>query len=197
VDPYSLLKIYLVLEYWASIIPANPHSFLNFSVFFSILNTLPLPSGLWGLGEGRGFTQYSRGLSLLISTKTLVPNKALLVSFYFVCRVDVSTRFLHQWWQRTVLVLYFSVLMFMSLLYEILLISVNFFLYVCTIFMIMNPMFGYFCVVIELYLQFLCSWNDWWFACRKQGLRTYNFAADVLIVQMGATQGHVLNSINF
>jgi hypothetical protein len=31
---------------------------------------------LWGLGEGRGFTQYSRGLSPLIPTKTLVPNKA-------------------------------------------------------------------------------------------------------------------------
>jgi hypothetical protein len=44
---HSLLKVYLVLEYWASIIPANPHSFLNFSVFFSIFNTLSLPSGLW------------------------------------------------------------------------------------------------------------------------------------------------------
>jgi hypothetical protein len=29
------------------------------------------------LGEGGGFIQYSRGLSLLIPTKTLVPNKAL------------------------------------------------------------------------------------------------------------------------
>jgi hypothetical protein len=44
--PHLLLKVYLVLEYWASIIPDNPHSFLNFSVFFSIPNTLPLPSGL-------------------------------------------------------------------------------------------------------------------------------------------------------
>jgi hypothetical protein len=46
-NPHSFLKVYLVLEYWASIIPANPHSFLNFSVFFSMPNTLPLPSGLW------------------------------------------------------------------------------------------------------------------------------------------------------
>jgi hypothetical protein len=47
VNSHSLLKVYLILEYWASIIPANPHSSLNFSVFFSIPNTLPLPSGLW------------------------------------------------------------------------------------------------------------------------------------------------------
>jgi hypothetical protein len=46
-NPHSLLKIRLVLVYWTSLIPANPHFFLNFSVFFSIPNTLLLPSGLW------------------------------------------------------------------------------------------------------------------------------------------------------
>jgi hypothetical protein len=45
-NPHSLLKICLVLEYLASLIPANPHFSPNFSVFFSIPNTLPLPSGL-------------------------------------------------------------------------------------------------------------------------------------------------------
>jgi hypothetical protein len=46
-NPRSLLKICLVLEYWASLIPTNLHFFPNFSVFLSISNTLPLPSGLW------------------------------------------------------------------------------------------------------------------------------------------------------
>jgi hypothetical protein len=41
-NPHSLLKICLVLEYCASLIPANPHFSLNFSVFFSISNTLSL-----------------------------------------------------------------------------------------------------------------------------------------------------------
>jgi hypothetical protein len=45
-NPHLLLKICLVLEYWASLISAYPQFSLNFSVFFSISNTLPLPSGL-------------------------------------------------------------------------------------------------------------------------------------------------------
>jgi hypothetical protein len=32
---------------------------------------------LWGLGEGSGLTQFSRGLFLLILIKTIVPNKAV------------------------------------------------------------------------------------------------------------------------
>jgi hypothetical protein len=43
---YLLLKICLVLEYWASLIPAYLQFSLNFSVFFLIPNTLPLLSGL-------------------------------------------------------------------------------------------------------------------------------------------------------
>jgi hypothetical protein len=80
-NSHSLLKIYLVLEYWASLIPANPHFSLNFSVFLSIPNILPLPSGLW-----MGF--YGDWVKVEISpntlgdyptnlTKTLVPNKTL------------------------------------------------------------------------------------------------------------------------
>jgi hypothetical protein len=46
-NPHSFLKICLVLEYWTSLISANPHFSPNFSVFLSISNTLPLPSGLW------------------------------------------------------------------------------------------------------------------------------------------------------
>jgi hypothetical protein len=45
-NPHLFLKIYLILEYWVSLILANPHFSLNFSVFFSIRNTLPLSSGL-------------------------------------------------------------------------------------------------------------------------------------------------------
>jgi hypothetical protein len=37
----------LVLEYWASLIPANPHFSPIFCVFFSIPNTLLVPSELW------------------------------------------------------------------------------------------------------------------------------------------------------
>jgi hypothetical protein len=44
---HLLLKICLVLEYWTSLIPINPHFSPNFSVILSIPNTLFLPSGLW------------------------------------------------------------------------------------------------------------------------------------------------------
>jgi hypothetical protein len=40
-------------------------------------------------------------------------------------------------------------------------------------------------------------WNAWWYAYRNKGLRMYNFAADGLILQMGASHGHVLYAISF
>jgi hypothetical protein len=46
-NPYFFKKICLVLEYWASLIPSYPHISPKSSVFLSIPNTLPLPSGLW------------------------------------------------------------------------------------------------------------------------------------------------------
>jgi hypothetical protein len=51
-NPRLLLKMCLILEYWTSLISVYPHFSLSFSVFFSIPNTLPLPSGLCGLWVG-------------------------------------------------------------------------------------------------------------------------------------------------
>jgi hypothetical protein len=48
--PQFSLKVCLALVYWASLIPTFPHLIPNSSVYSSILNTLPLPSGLVGIG---------------------------------------------------------------------------------------------------------------------------------------------------
>jgi hypothetical protein len=76
-----------------SIIPAYPHFSPNFNLFFSIPNTLPLSSGLWvefcGDWVKVGVSPNTLGgLSPLVPTETLVPNKALNV--YSLRRLNCS-----------------------------------------------------------------------------------------------------------
>jgi hypothetical protein len=81
-NPHVSPKAHLALVYWVAFIPTSPQTLVHFprdTIHYRSLVywDLGINEDLMGLGETPVFIQPLGGLSPLIPTKTLVPNKGL------------------------------------------------------------------------------------------------------------------------